>query len=293
VGVSATTGDYRFIDLPGRAYAEHGGVDYIELSPRGRQIAYRIGGPERVDGFASLDTATGKVTTERVPSRFGLSAQVITWVSEQTLLVRYATSQRREEGGLEPGRARYYRWTPGGPLRPTERSNSIKVAWQLDGVLNTEVNPEGTRAAGHHGAGPALHVVVADSLRPPVRARRLRIGVPVWQILRWADESHLLLRAGRRPDRVSVYRVNVDTGAKKLLVREDVARYHPPPRYASALWSRPTAARPLPDNAAARRQDQNGQTTTWLPFAAGGGALLLLIAASRRHRRGASISTSS
>lgn len=140
VGVSATTGEYRFIDLPDRAYAENGGVDFIELSPRGRRLAYRIGGPARVNGFAALDTVTGRVTTRRVPSRFGLSARVITWVSEQTLLVRYAKSQRSEEGGLEPGRARYYRWTPGGPL---QMIRDVDASGHWPGRTVTRISPEG------------------------------------------------------------------------------------------------------------------------------------------------------
>ena len=291
VGVSAMTGEYRFVDLPGRAYAEHGGVTFVELSPRGRRIAYRIGTPDRVDGFASLDTVTGQVDVRRIPSRFGLSARVVTWVSERTVLLRYAKTQRSGDGGLEPGRTTYVRWTPGGPFRRVGRPAATVVRWQRYGVLNTEVSPGGTRAAGHLGAGPQLHLVVADSLRPPVRPRRLRVGMPVWLILRWADERHLLVRAGRRPDRVGVHRVDVVTGETELLVREDVGRTSPPPRYASELWAAPTVERPTPDPAGAGERVADGRT--WVVAALTGTGLLLGIALGRRRFQRSSRSAAS
>jgi hypothetical protein len=291
VGVSATTGEYRFIDLPRRAYAESGGVSYVDLSPDGRQIAYRIGDSERIRGFASLDTVTGEIRTRPVPSRFGLSAQIVTWLSDRTMLVRYAETRPRDEGGFEPGPHRYYRWTPGGPLRPTDPPPPVRVPWDVPGVLNTEVNAERTRAAGHRGTGPALQVVVADSLQPPVRAERLRIGLPVWLILQWTDERHLLVRAGRRPDGIGVYRVDVTTGEAELLVREDNDhRHHPPPRYASALWARPTVARAVAEAQRGTPGPLDRQAWGWSTLAAGVAALvvaaLLLITLLRRLRRG-------
>jgi hypothetical protein len=251
VAVSATSGEYRFVELPRRAYAEDGAsIRFFALSPDGRRIAYRLAAPDdpdRVVGLASYDTVTGDLTTRRVPTRHGLSAQILEWTSERELLVRYAHLRRRPEGGLEPGTLRHLTWDGVGSLRPMPAPRRLSVDWAREGVLNTEVNPSGTRAAGHFASPGPLPVWVADSLEPPVRARRLRIGLPVWLILRWEDERHLLLRAGRRPDAVGVYRVDVVTGAKQLLVREDIPfRSQPPPRYASGLWDRPTVERPLP-----------------------------------------------
>lgn len=84
-GVSAVTGSYRFLDLPG---ADTDGND-VELSPDGTKIAYWLLGtiasaksqPNDV-GVAIYDTITGQVARKLIPSTGGIHPQWLTWSSD-------------------------------------------------------------------------------------------------------------------------------------------------------------------------------------------------------------------
>ncbi|MGY0386318.1 hypothetical protein ACWZJV_05045 [Nocardioides sp. WG-D5] len=96
VGVSATTGDYRFLDLPD-AHPEYLGD--AALSPDGRYVAYWITGsvpdplPERpkvpssnafsdvppIVGHAVYDTVTGKVERMMQSTQHGLDGRALVW----------------------------------------------------------------------------------------------------------------------------------------------------------------------------------------------------------------------
>jgi hypothetical protein len=108
VGVSATTGEYRFVDLPGLAtrVTLPGAVPRPNwsLSPDGRYIAYgyRDGGdhlaPGAATGVALYDTSTGEVRRHALPSDWGVKASSFFWTASDTVVVVY--------GVLEPdGRA--------------------------------------------------------------------------------------------------------------------------------------------------------------------------------------------
>lgn len=96
VGVSATTGDYRFLDLPGSA----GGPEFapdIALAPDGRHVAYWLTGEttgepaaehdeEAIVGLAIYDPVTGETTRERFETKHGLHDQELIWADSETLI---------------------------------------------------------------------------------------------------------------------------------------------------------------------------------------------------------------
>ncbi|MGY2875144.1 hypothetical protein ACVW00_002334 [Marmoricola sp. URHA0025 HA25] len=94
-GISATTGAYRFLDLPGQVLGTP-----VALSPDGRRVAYWTSGPttgtayddetprgtpRHVGGFAIYDTEDGSVARAPFVSEHGLSEQVPFWVDSSTV----------------------------------------------------------------------------------------------------------------------------------------------------------------------------------------------------------------
>lgn len=105
VGISATTGEYLFLELPqdaGQGFA---------LSPDGRHVAYWLTGTPSDDphtaggqqatvtGLAVLDATTGEVARHDVPTRHGLAPEGLLWADGETLLAGYLHHQ----GGDPPG----------------------------------------------------------------------------------------------------------------------------------------------------------------------------------------------
>lgn len=113
-GVSAATGAYRFIDLPGADIGFAGDTE-VALSPSGTKIGYWILGdiatarsqPNDV-GFAVYDTVTGHVTRHLVPSRYGLSPDWLVWSADSSRLV--ANFGKWAKGGSRNGGARGPSW---------------------------------------------------------------------------------------------------------------------------------------------------------------------------------------
>ncbi len=86
-GVSAATGTYRFLDLPGAVDEAN-----AALSPDGRRIAYFSSGDvpglgNTVTGYSVYDTTTGAVSTHLVASRFGISPNGVTWSGDSGSVV--------------------------------------------------------------------------------------------------------------------------------------------------------------------------------------------------------------
>jgi hypothetical protein len=90
VGVSASSGDYAFLDLPD-ADMESGG----ELAPDGRHVAYWLTGattgtPLRrsgpVTGVAVIDTTTGEVSRHWIRTEHGLQPDFLVWADAETLV---------------------------------------------------------------------------------------------------------------------------------------------------------------------------------------------------------------
>lgn len=94
VGIPATTGEYRFLDLPDAvpdAFAD------ATLAPDGRHVAYWLtgetaGSPNTgrvtpVVGVAVYDVATGDVRRHLVPTEHGLEPEVLLWADSTRLVV--------------------------------------------------------------------------------------------------------------------------------------------------------------------------------------------------------------
>ena len=95
VGISATGGTYRFLDLPDAVYPP---IAPVALSPDGRHVAYWYSGQTRLSphsddgpvvGVAVYDTATGDVARHPVPSDHGLSAEDLAWVDADRVVLGY------------------------------------------------------------------------------------------------------------------------------------------------------------------------------------------------------------
>ncbi|MFN8079457.1 MAG: hypothetical protein U0Q19_07820 [Kineosporiaceae bacterium] len=104
VGVSAHTGEYRFLDLPGAAESNPG-TPRVELSPDGRWVAYWIGGRQvagawLVTGLALYDTVTGQVRTHPVESDQGVLPRGILWEG-QSAWFSYGQVTSVDESSLE------------------------------------------------------------------------------------------------------------------------------------------------------------------------------------------------
>lgn len=122
VGVSATTGEYRFLDLPDLA----GAPDYApSLSPDGRHVAYWITGPTKgapnhaqgdaIAGVAIYDAASGDVQRFLVASRHGLSPESLDgllWADDDHVAFGYSR-YLGGIGGVSVGRDPLQVWTVG------------------------------------------------------------------------------------------------------------------------------------------------------------------------------------
>ncbi|QNN52955.1 hypothetical protein [Nocardioides mesophilus] len=165
VAVSATTGEYRFLDLPGRA--EDGTALSVDqpwaLSPDGRIVSYWIGQPghpDRVGGYAAYDTVTGEVTRHPVRTELGLSPLTMEWVSADTVLLAYGvvTELRADSATGRHVRDRF--WAPGPDrLTPVDLGDP--------GVGNVSPVPGGFAAPLAHGL--AVYDVPSGDRGPVLR----------------------------------------------------------------------------------------------------------------------------
>jgi hypothetical protein len=123
VGVSATTGDYRFLDLPDRTTQGEASTE-LALSPDGRHVAYWITGAtaaqpntrrasDTVAGYAVYDTVNGDVIAREVfPTEHGLATGSMAWVDADTLEVafsQYQTGWEAEDPGFATGSTAWLR----------------------------------------------------------------------------------------------------------------------------------------------------------------------------------------
>jgi hypothetical protein len=104
VAISATTGQYGFLDLPD--YAGQG----FALAPDGEHVAYWASGepsgdPHTADGqsppvtgVAVYDTTTGAVARHGVPTQHGLMPEGLVWADGATLLAGFSQWQGGEHG---------------------------------------------------------------------------------------------------------------------------------------------------------------------------------------------------
>ena len=99
VGISAETGEYRYLDLPDVVYP---GFGRVALAPDGRHVAYWYRGetaksPNSASGptvgVAVYDSTTGDVVRHAVPTDHGLSAEDLVWADSDRLVLRYLQYQ--------------------------------------------------------------------------------------------------------------------------------------------------------------------------------------------------------
>jgi hypothetical protein len=149
--ISATTGTYRFLDLPGQVPGTT-----VALSPDGNHVGYWYAGEvpdpvlhrgekQSVAGVAIYDTVSGKVTRSAIPSDHGLDAAELFWIDDDQLILVYfprATTNRSSEGGsflwgtrmpkpvpssLPDGSARFWRDPDGGFVQDSDTTSFNQV----------------------------------------------------------------------------------------------------------------------------------------------------------------------
>ncbi|KQW53187.1 hypothetical protein ASC77_02510 [Nocardioides sp. Root1257] len=91
VGVSASTGEYRRLDLPGWSELDDPmGSSDIAVSADGRWVGYWYVDDGRVQGVAAYDVETDEVTRRDVTTEFGLSPNGMVWVGDRLWFSAYA-----------------------------------------------------------------------------------------------------------------------------------------------------------------------------------------------------------
>lgn len=102
VGVSAETGEYRFLDLPDR------GDRGWSLAPDGRHVAYWTTGQpsgtpnthhgDVITGVAIYDTVTGGLARHEIDTAHGVSVDELAWSDGSTLLIHYGQFMVGDDG---------------------------------------------------------------------------------------------------------------------------------------------------------------------------------------------------
>ena len=284
VGISATTGAYRFLDLPGAMPDETGmlGTDEpVALSPDGRQVAYWVG-DEAAAGVAVYDTATGALKRMPIASAKGVAPEGLAWVSADTLMVRYNVILERTANSMSGRMAPTRLWTPA-----TGRHTTLPVQSRLDDVAPTSEgfsSWDGTRLTLRSGSGSPTARFTVTGLDPQAplgtllvapdgrrfaivsntgsRESQLYVGRlsesgrsvavrPVMTTARaaavvgWRDADHVLVQAGVGTTS-GIYAVDVRSGTAERVVAVDSQNFTPGQVYAADLWSVPPVSRPAP-----------------------------------------------
>jgi hypothetical protein len=130
VGISAVTGEYTFLDLPG---ANPGHMDQVALAPDGNHVAYWLTGDtegtpntsfssDPVAGVAVLDTTTGAVQRHWIPTEHGIEPGLLTWVDADRVVFEAGQIVAGDDGSdMDQGSSRQgplMAWTPGGTPEP-------------------------------------------------------------------------------------------------------------------------------------------------------------------------------
>ena len=304
VGVSATTGEYRFLDLPRVADAASAdGNSVASLSPDGRAVGYwstgRIAAPDggkdrAVNAVSIYNTVTGRVVRHRFTAPLGLSPQLLAWSGPDTLMLRFGRVTERSPSSSSGTVGAVWRWdrgrpaptviggrglsnlyavgpTPGGGFASAQvpmRGGPYLATWDAD------IRPTGRHLVRGVGGGGSLTtaavsadgrhgVVAAQTSRGTLRVYAGRLGarahspvsvsrVPLpyglrpYEVLGWADDSHLRLAVSWR--RFSgLVDVDVDSGRVNRVGHVAV---NGSPTFASDLVAEPTAPRGLPASVA-------------------------------------------
>lgn len=314
VGVSAGTGAYRFLDLPGLARpSDMIGEVTPALSPDGRAVGYWVGETHQVDGIAAYDAVTGKLWRHTFPSDKGLAPSALTWVDDHTLRADFSWITRRTAHSMAAERGGTYLWTPatGRLVRaPAGAEGSWGVhatasgysllgrglsLWSLDGTRRARFTLAGGGDVGDAVVSPAEKRVAALvsrggdisnlSLRVGelpagggrVATRAVPVRLAVSLVAGWVDDRHVVVTAtDPHGDGWGMYAVDVRTGAARRLVALDLVNFVTGQQFATDLWAHPTVTRPAP----ARVVDPR-----WPGVLLGGAVLVALLVLWRRRAR--------
>ena len=242
-GVSAETGDYRFLNLPGLAQGAT-----ISVSPDGTKVAYWLANPQVsgfADGFAVYDTVSGEVDRHRIESRFGLVGEGFGW-TEDSVWVQYSelaepptndgwsadqaptliknlidgTTTIEDVGSVDLSSA-----TSGSAGLVSNRRKGFTVVDPVDPNVRTryqstlQVHPapllttDGTRVAGLRATNTSRdgEPLLVGTL--PTGGNRVEMtelpGVKGFQVFGWQDNTHVLGLFANTP---MVESLNVETG---------------------------------------------------------------------------------
>jgi hypothetical protein len=176
VGVSASTGAYRFLDLPGLAKSEFGGswslsadgkyVAYMYRAPGSHAAVSAVSGTEAADGVALYDTRTGEVRRHEIASEHGVAAHDWFWTGHGTVVVEYGLVSDDGTGSDRADRPLVWDVHVQAPheLRSALRTFGIGGAGPGFVVMDTleEINSEGLPAYGHVMVDPATGTILRD-----------------------------------------------------------------------------------------------------------------------------------
>lgn len=276
-GVSATDGEYRYLDLPGWSVADDTwGSNQVALSGDGRFLAYWARDGQEVVGLAVYDTESGTSRTWSLRSRYGIGVNGLTWVGDQ-VWAQAGSFDDAQRTGTSDGQTHVWDLGTGeqssvpggGPALPTS-STSAATLVETDGrsvsfyetpaeparTLRTDrlvdspvvPSPAGDRlaaAADVDGAGTFTGRTRPLVLLTPSGDRLTGRPVPSIRtndVIAWRDEGHLVVYDNASRGYLSV---DVTTGETSPLVTP-TDNWTPGLQVAADAWQAPSYDAPAP-----------------------------------------------
>jgi hypothetical protein len=280
VGISASSGEYGFLDLPG---ADLGNGD-AELAPDGRHIAYWLRGKTTgtplsdsgpIAGVAVYDTETGDVSRHRISTAHGLRPEFLAWADASTIVFSAGQIVGGDDGsGMDQSTSRFgtvTSWTLGGEpqpvpgVRPGASLQGAAHGWILVDHLLVEVDSPGRArkiaypdTAGSMGSmhfvalgptGNEIAEVPGDSspnrvkAGPPGRLRTVAGTRQSFGVVDWINSQTIvtLQRVGSwRTGASALVRHSLTTGRSRELVSFPVDTYGGDWQFATDLLDAPS-----------------------------------------------------
>jgi hypothetical protein len=275
-GVSGTTGEYRYLDIPDRMTPES-----PVQSADGRWLAYWYGVGERVEGVAVYDTVSGEVDRLAISSDLGLMPDRLLWVGDELWfqIWRYDAN-----GHSTSASGTYVRWEPA-----TGKHREVKRTSAADSMLAGEVAGGAlVSGAGHRlrvwdvppaGVGHDLRTdvkVQEGALMSPDQGRIAAIADPnrpgfstdeagqllvltvadaghlastlvprqkANELLGWRDRTHVVVVDYDHP---GFWSVDVETGERERLTSPAPSGWDPGTLVARDAWAAPRYHAPEP-----------------------------------------------
>jgi hypothetical protein len=275
VGVSASTGAYHYLDIPG-CFSVDG------LAPDGRHVSCFVsvdsGGRQVVRGVAIYDTVTGHV--DRWMSGSGrLALNSLTWNGNDAIAFRAgdtsyvwrfghgaprSISTRLTSRSGTAGSSGLYASSKHGYfyLEPGHPDHRVRVVLENAGRTRTStaasLSPSGRRIALVHATDTSSTLLLGDVAPAGRRTRTTPVEASLqWpRIVGWADERHLLVvnlvsptgaHAQSDPNaRYALDRVDVDTGQVTQVAAMSDEQTSLGAIFASSLLGAPTRDFPAP-----------------------------------------------